>query len=530
MLQTLRSTRGMVTSSHHLAAEAGLRILRDGGNAIEAMVAAAATISVVYPHMNGLGGDGFWLISEPGKRVPRAINAVGAAGARVDVDLYRQRGIEQIPSRGPLAANTVAGTISGWQAALETSASWGGILPLARLLEDATHYADAGFPVSDSQYHNTTTKKAELADVPGWAETFLADGEAAAPGTLFKQPALAQTLRRLADAGLDGFYRGDLARAIGADLERCGSPVTAGDFAEQRASVTDAIGVRLRCGSVYNVPPPSQGLASLIILGIFDRLRCGEADGFDHVHGLVEATKQAFLLRDAHVTDPAYMDVDPESLLTGESLDALASNVDASRAMPWPKDALPGDTVWLGAVDAEGRAVSFIHSIYWEFGSGVVLRDTGIQCQNRGSSFSLDTDAQNSLRPGRLPFHTNNPSMALLGDGRVMLYGSMGGEGQPQSQAAVFTRYAMLGAELQHAVTAPRWVLSRTWGEVRTDLRLENRFPAELIDALREAGHDANLVGPFDEVMGHAGAIVLHPSGLMEGATDPRSCGAVSAF
>jgi gamma-glutamyltranspeptidase/glutathione hydrolase len=159
-----------------------------------------------------------------------------------------------------------------------------------------------------------------------------------------------------------------------------------------------------------------------------------------------------------------------------------------------------------------------------------VLRDTGIQCQNRGSSFSLDPGAQNALLPGRLPFHTNNPAMALLGDGRVMVYGSMGGEGQPQTQAALFSRYAMLGSNLQQAITAPRWVLSRTWGDTRTDLRLESRFPPTLIDALRDAGHDVNAVGPFEEVMGHAGAIVLHPSGTMEGATDPRSCGAVAAF
>ncbi len=149
----------MVTSSHHLAAEAGLRCLREGGNAIEAMVAAAATISVVYPHMNGLGGDGFWLISEPGRRIPGAINGVGAAGGHVDVDLYRRQGLTQIPSRGPLAANTVAGTVSSWQAALEVSASWGGNMPLSRLLEDASHYSKAGFPVSASQFHNTVAKR-----------------------------------------------------------------------------------------------------------------------------------------------------------------------------------------------------------------------------------------------------------------------------------------------------------------------------------------------------------------------------------
>jgi gamma-glutamyltranspeptidase/glutathione hydrolase len=448
----------------------------------------------------------------------------------VDADLYRRKGLTEIPSRGPLAANTVAGTVSSWQAALAVSASRGGSLPLARLLEDATHYCEAGFPVSDSQHHNTVAKRGELAEVPGWAGTFLAGGQPPAVGTLFKQPALAATFRRLAVAGLDDFYRGELARSIGADLARAGSPVNAGDYAQQRAVTTDPLSVQLRCGDVYNTMPPTQGLASLLILGIFDRLGCREADGFEHVHGAVEAIKRAILLRNAHVTDPAYMDIDPRSLLEAGSLDSLAAQIDASRALPWPVDPAPGDTVWLGAVDDSGLAVSFIHSIYWEFGSGVVLHDTGIQCQNRGSSFSLDPGEKNALRPGRLPFHTNNPAMALLNDGRVMVYGAMGGEGQPQTQAAVFTRYAMLGAELQHAITAPRWVLSRTWGDARTDLRLENRFPPALIEALRAAGHEVNTVDAFDEVMGHAGAIVLHDSGLMEGATDPRSCGAVAAF
>jgi oxamate amidohydrolase len=530
MLQTSRSHRGMVTSSHHLAAEAGLRILREGGNAIEAMVAAAATISVVYPHMNGLGGDGFWLISEPGRRPPTAINGVGAAGEEVDGALYRRHGFAQIPARGPLAANTVAGTVSSWQAALELAASRGGRMPLARLLEDAVFYAEAGFPVSDSQHHNTSAKRAELEGVPGWADVFLADGKPPPAGSLFKQPALAGTLRRLAEAGLDDFYRGELSRRIGADLQRAGSPVKASDLERQRATSGEALELRLRCGNAYNTRPPTQGLASLIILGLFDRMNCVEPDGFDHVHAVVEASKRAILLRNAHVTDPAYMDVDPGSLLDADSLDALAGQIDRRRAMPWPVVPAPGDTVWLGAVDGAGCAVSFIHSIYWEFGSGVVLRDTGIQCQNRGSSFSLADNEQNALRPGRLPFHTNNPAMALLNDGRVMVYGAMGGEGQPQTQAAVFTRYAMLGCELQQAISAPRWVLSRTWGETRTDLRVENRFAPSLVDALRAAGHEVNTVGAFDEVMGHAGAIVLHPSGLMEGATDPRSCGAVAAY
>ncbi|MEM7224405.1 MAG: gamma-glutamyltransferase family protein [Pseudomonadota bacterium] len=530
MLQTKRARRGMVTASHHLAAESGLAVLREGGNAIEAMVAVAATISVVYPHMNGLGGDGFWLIHTPGEAAPLAIAGVGAAAGQATPELYRAAGHETIPSRGPLAANTVAGTVSSWQAALEVSAQWGGRLPLARLLEDAVTYARDGYPVTQSQALNVAADKAELESVPGWAAIFLDDGAVPQVGALFKQPALAESFQALAERGLDDFYRGALAKRIAAELSRVGSPLAEADFAAHQARRPAPLEARLSCGRVFNHPPPTQGLAALLTLGIFDRLGCTAADGFDHIHGLVEATKKAILQRRRHVTDPAHMTVDPQALLDPDSLAQLAAEIDRSKAAPWPDPALPGDTVWLGAVDGEGRAVSFIHSIYWEFGSALCLEETGIQWQNRGSSFSLSPEQQNHLQPGRLPFHTNNPAMALLDDGRVMVYGAMGGEGQPQTQAAVFTRHVLFGQELQAAVTAPRWVLARTWGDPRHDLRLEDRVPVELVESLRAAGHQVTLVEPFDEVMGHAGAIVLHPDGLMEGANDPRCDGLVAAF
>jgi gamma-glutamyltranspeptidase/glutathione hydrolase len=174
--------------------------------------------------------------------------------------------------------------------------------------------------------------------------------------------------------------------------------------------------------------------------------------------------------------------------------------------------------------------VSFIQSIYWEFGSGVVSPATGVLWQNRGMSFSLDPAHANRLAPGRLPFHTLNPAMALFEDGRTMTYGTMGGEGQPQTQAAIFARYAWGGLGLQQAVTEPRWLLGRTWGADSTNLKLEARFAPEVVEALRGAGHDVELVAAFSDTMGHAGAIVHHPDGLIEGATDPRSDGAVAAF
>jgi oxamate amidohydrolase len=186
--------------------------------------------------------------------------------------------------------------------------------------------------------------------------------------------------------------------------------------------------------------------------------------------------------------------------------------------------------VWMGAIDSEGNAVSYIQSVYWEFGSGVVLGETGVNWQNRGASFSLDPSSHLALAPGRKPFHTLNPALARLADGREMVYGNMGGDGQPQSQAAVFSRYAMFGQDLQQAVTAPRWLLGRTWGQMSVSLKVEDRFDPALIAALREAGHDVELVSAFSDFVGHAGALVRHPNGLISGAADPRSDGSVASL
>ena len=529
MLQTPRAIRGMVVAPHHLAAQAGLAVLREGGNAIEAMLAAAAAIAVVYPHMNSIGGDNFWLIAEPG-REPIGLLACGGAGQEASVEFYRDRGCASIPPRGPLAANTVAGAISGWNAALQVGAKWGGRLPLARILADAIQYARAGAPMTNSQHRFTMAKLGELKDVPGFGEQFLLAGKPPDAGSLFRQPRLANTLEHLARAGLTDFYRGEIGAAIEAELARLGSPVTGSDLRAHRAFEAAPLRVSLRCGTVYNLPPPTQGMASLIILGVFDRLACTEAETFAHLHGLVESTKQAFLVRDRVVTDPAYLKEDPQGFLAESALAEMAGRIQQDKAAPWPPSAQGGDTVWLGVIDSEARAVSLIQSIYWEFGSGVVLRDTGILWQNRGVSFALTDGALNVLRPGRKPFHTLNPALARLHDGRTIVYGTMGGEGQPQTQAAVFTRHALFGQELQAAVTAPRWLLGRTWGATSTNLKLESRFDPDLLEALRQTGHDVEVVAPFSDVMGHAGGIVRHSSGILEGAADPRGDGVVAAF
>nr|WP_183399585.1 gamma-glutamyltransferase family protein [Kaistia hirudinis] len=518
----------MVVAPHFAAAEAGAEVLRAGGNAIEAMIATAATIAVVYPHMNSIGGDGFWLVREPG-RPPRYIKGCGSAGSKATIAAYREKGYDRIPTRGPDAALTVAGAVSGWQLAYEYAQSVGGRLDRQTLLANAIAHARSGIAVTRSQTRLTREHFEALNAAPGFAEAFLVDGQVPEVGTIIRQERLAETLDHLAHAGFDDFYRGDVAATIADDLERIGSPVTREDLARHEPRFRQPLSVRLSDVELFNAPPPTQGVASLIILGVFERLGVKRGESFEHVHGLVEATKRAFLIRDAHVTDPIIAG-DLSVHLSNAVLDREAGAVDMRRAAPWPQVALKGDTVWLGAIDANGMAVSYIQSVFWEFGSGVVLPRTGITWQNRGSSFSLDPKARNPLHPGRKPFHTLNPAMASFDDGRFMSYGTMGGEGQPQTQAAVFTRYARFGMDLARAVDAPRWLLGRTWGSDHTNLRLENRFDPDLVLALERAGHDVEVLdASHADLMGHAGALVRRPDGRILGATDPRSDGAAIA-
>lgn len=526
MLHSKTSVGGMVTAPHHLAAQAGAQVLRQGGNAVEAMVAAAAAIAVVYPHMNGLGGDGFWLISEPGCE-PVAIRACGQSAALATKSFYASHDDKTIPTRGGRAALTVAGAVGGWDTALQHAKRWGKSLPLSVLLADAIRHAEKGMPVSVSQATLTKEKWSELAGLPGFEETYAKQGLPNI-GDVLKQPDLAKTLTQLAKAGLDDFYRGELANTLAKGLEQVGSPVRLGDLQAYHAQVVKPLSVQLSTGRVYNLPAPTQGVSSLMILGLFDRLNVENAEGFAHVHGLVEATKRAFIQRNQHVTDPKDMTVDPASWLTDEFLDQEVQHIDMHKAAPWPHIQKPGDTIWMGTADAEGRVVSYIQSIYWEFGSGAVVPETGILWQNRGASFTLD-DGINQLQPGKLPFHTLNPALAYLNDGRTLAYGTMGGEGQPQTQAAIYTRHVMFGEDLQVAVSAPRWLLGRTWGDVSTNLKLESRFDTELINALKEAGHDVHVVAPYTGMMGHAGAVCVHANGLIEGATDPRADGICAA-
>lgn len=519
---------GSFSAPHRAAALAGQDVLRSGGTAIEAMVAAAATIAVVYPHMNGIGGDGFWLIRQSGK-APIGISACGQAAQLATPDWYAQHGhTKALPTRGAQAALTIPGTIGGWEAALQLIPVKQR-MPLRRLLSNAIDYARDGIAVTKNQSACTSEKMSSLKGVPGFAEVYLPNNTSPKAGSSLKQTALANTLEKLCSDGLSSYYRGELADTHARFLESQGSPLRRDDFYRYQASQVQPLCINTSQGKLYNMVPPTQGVASLMILGMYDKLGISECDSFTHVHGLVEATKQAFLLRNSGLGDTSAMLEPASNWLSDDRLQNMVNQIDMEKAMAWPYDPAQGDTIWMGAADRYGTVVSFIQSVFWEFGSGLLCSDTGVVFQNRGAGFSLDR-GPNQLQPGRYPFHTLNPALAELNDSRVMAYGTMGGEGQPQTQAAIFTRYAHFGMDLQQAISEPRWLLGKTWGDDSTTLKVESRFPDSLIEQLKDVGHEVEMLPPYSDLTGHAGAVVLHPEGLMESACDPRADGAALSF
>lgn len=528
MASSITSPRGMVVTPHHLATQSAMTILRDGGTAIEAAVAAAATIAVVYPHMNSIGGDSFWLIVPPHED-PLVIEACGVAGNQANFQFYT--GLAEIPIRGPKAANTVAGAVGGWQEALDYVSECGyHKYSTWKLLADAIYYAEHGYPVS-------TSLAAELKEIEneGWLsrefkKIFLPNGTVPKTGDILYQKDLAKTLKHLAENGLNSFYRGKLAEQIVEDMAKVGMPITQEDLANNTPIRKAPLRLLHKYGELFNVPPPSQGLVSLSILGILDKLNIDGKNEGELIHATVEATKQAFDMRDAYITDPSYMKVDPEFLLADKAISTMANNIDLRKAGALRTGEGPGDTIWLGVMDNKGFSVSFIQSTYHGFGSGVILPETGILWHNRGVSFTLAKDHIRSMKPGKKPFHTLNPAAARLNDGRVIMYGTRGGDGQPQTQAAIFHRYVIQNLPLQKSVSDPRWLYGSTVGKNDDTLKVEDRFDENTIKYLKDRGHEVVKLPSYSANVGEAGMLVRHPNGLMEGAYDPRSNGSAAGF
>jgi gamma-glutamyltranspeptidase/glutathione hydrolase len=523
-----RSRRGVVAAPHALAARTGRDVLRAGGNALDAAVAAVADIAVVYPHMNGLGGDSFWLVFDGRRGVVRALNAAGRAALGADLPEYRRRFGERMPTRGGAAALTVPGTVAGWWDIHRYSVEeLGSTMSWDRLLAPARAHAREGIPLSDGQRRTAAAAAAGLFDEaappqvratlwPIYHPERLADGR-------LVQPELAGALDAIAGGGAAALYGGMLGRSIADAAAAAGSPLRAEDFARHRALWVEPLRMPYRGGVAVSFPPPTQGFAALAILGILEPFDVAGLADDAYVHLVVEATKLAFEDRDRFLTDPAHADVPVDRCLDRATLARRAATIDPSRARPVAGARVDGDTIAIVTADDAGHAVCVIQSLYHEYGSGVVARGTGIILQNRGAFFSLDPEHPNCLAPGKQTAHTLIPSMYLVGERPRYVYGTMGGEGQPQTQAALVTRLVDRRLGLQAAVEAPRWLLGRTWGDETRALRLEDRFSVAVAEALRGRGHDVRIVEPWSDVMGHAQAIEV--GDRLVAASDPRADG-----
>jgi gamma-glutamyltranspeptidase/glutathione hydrolase len=536
----------MVSTPHYLASAAGLNVLRRGGSAVDAAIAADAALCVVYPHMAGIGGDGFWLIAGAGTNGVQALNASGPAGQGATIDYYRGRGCErQIPDRGALAALTVPGAVDGWRVAHERF----GRLPWPDLFADAITYARDGMAITRSLADWLAQDAPILRQSPQMARIYLPAGEPQREGSRLRQPDLARALEELAASGARaGFYEGPLAQRICAALRPEGSPLTPEDFASYHAAWVEPIFTTYRGFEMAQMPPSTQGFAALEILNLIEGFDArGWGDGTaDYYHHIVEAVKLAFEDRDEWLTDPAFVEIPLERLLSKEYAAERRALIDPRHALnadevgpglryktgfehrhPPPS----GDTVYFCTADSDGLVVSIIMSIYHDFGAAVVGGDTGIIMQNRGSFFSLDEKHPNRLEPGKRTFHTIIPAMMLKDGEPVLAYGTMGGEGQPQTQAAMVTRMVDFGYDVQQAIEAPRWLMGRTWGTVTRDLALESRISDQIARELTLRGHPVRMVPHWEGTVGHAQAIRINRErGFYEGGADPRGDGSAAGF
>lgn len=520
---------GIIATSQPLASAAGLAVLQQGGNAIDAAVTAAAVLSVVEPTMNGIGGDLFALVYDPTTKRVRALNASGRAPAAAAIEEFKRRNLESIPYRGELAV-TVPGVVDGWNELLAKH----GTITLARALEPAIRYAREGYAVSEIIAHQWKDAEAVLARDPAAAAAFLMNGRAPRTGEVFRNPALASTLDQLGRGGRDAFYRGPIAAAIATDMQRRDGLLTAKDLEAHRSDWIDPIATTYRGYELLELPPNTQGIAALQMLNIlegFDLKSLGH-NSAAYLHLLVEAKRIAFADRDAWLA--AYESVPPEALkrmLSKEYAAERRREIDIERAArEYAPLALPGrsnsgedhpaahgDTIYLTAADRDGNVVSLIQSIYESFGAGITAGDTGIVLHNRGTLFSLDPKHPNVLAPGKRPFHTLVPALVLK-DGRPWLsFGVMGGDMQPQGHVQVLLNLIEFGMNVQEAGEAPRF---RHLGNA---LALESGIPPEARFGLDARGH--RIVTRIGAYGGFQGILIDPASGVLMGGSDPRKDG-----
>ena len=505
---------GMVATSQPLAVEAGLDVMRRGGNAIDAAVCAAAVLCVVEPMSTGIGGDCFALAWRPGDQAPVGINGSGRAPVLADIADLRRRGHDEMPERGVLSV-TVPGGLHAWKSLLDAR----GTMRLADLLKPAIRYADEGFEVTPAIADGWASLAQDLREGDG-TQIWLVDGRAPEAGERFRCPDLGHTLAHVAADGIGTFYGGRVAQAIEEHVRRVGGWLTARDLEAHESTWVTPLEVSYRGHSVFELPPNGQGIVVLEALGILGGYPLADVREDHRWHLMIEAIKLAFADGLRYVGDPDHLEAPPQALLDEAYLERRREAI-GDHALQAATAGLPGtDTVYVAAVDPDGGCCSLINSLYMPFGSMVVAEGTGVTLQNRGALFSLEKGHPNALGPRRRPYHTIIPAMVFREGRPWIVLGVVGGFQQPQGQVQILSRMIDLGAEPEEAVAAPRF----RWVE-GADVRIEHGAPAELAEDLAGRGH---RIVERDGYGGFGGAQVIRidpATGALAGAADPRRDG-----
>ncbi len=520
---------GMVATSQPLAAQAGLRVLQQGGNAIDAAVATAATLAVVEPMMTGPGGDMFALVYLAKEDRLVGLNGSGFSPEKVDLDFFKSRDLERVPTKGPFSVS-VPGAVDGWATLLDAH----GTMSLAEVLKAPIEYAEEGFPVSEIIAADWASRQDSLSERQDFSAAYLPGGKAPRHGEVFKNPGLAWTYRQLSKGGRDAFYKGEIARRMVEHLNKEGWPVSMADLAYQHSDWVEPIGTDYKGYTLYELPPNGQGMAALEMLNILEGfdLRSLGHNSAAYLHLLLEAKKLAFADLDAWLADPeraklpvpeiiskAYADKQRKRI----SLDKAARKLETGITAADPKLISGGDTVYLTVVDRDRNMVSFINSVFHGFGSGVTVPETGIVLQNRGALFSLDPDHPNRIEPRKRPYHTIIPAMAYKDGKPWMAFGVMGGDLQPQAHVQIMLNRIEFGMNIQEAGEAARIKHNPSAG-----VAVESGINATAITELNRLGHSiVRTPGVFG---GYQAIEVDWDRGVLIGGTDPRKDGLVAAW
>jgi gamma-glutamyltranspeptidase / glutathione hydrolase len=518
---------GMVASSQPLAVEAGVSILKQGGNAIDAAIATALTLGVVEPMSTGIGGDAFLLYQRAADGRIYGVNGSGRCPRRLTLEELQRRGIQGIPSTG-LASATIPGAVDAFVEVQQRH----GKLTFAEVLEPAIHYASEGFPVSEIIAKQWQGAMPLLSRYPSSAKTYLIDGKPPQAGEVHRQPNLAQTLKLLASEGRDAFYQGEVARQIVQFSRENDGFFELEDFSSHTTEWVEPISTDYRGYTILELPPNGQGIIALIALNILEGfdLSATSYGSAPYYHLLIEATKQAFADRNRYVADPAFADLPIAGLLSKEYAKARRQEIARDRAGDYAagRPSPFGNTVYVSCVDRERNVVSLIHSLFTAFGSGVVAGDTGICLQNRGSGFVADPQHPNALAPGKRPLHTIIPAMILKDKRPWLSFGVMGGDVQPQGHLQVAINLIDFHMNVQEALEAPRF---RVMGGKL--VALERATPHEVRHALEAMGHELLPYGqipPGTPYGGGQAILIDHERGVLQGGSDHRKDGCAIGY